>query len=109
MKTKNTNKAGKAGKETKKFADGITFVNDSFGIGRVNNYSDEVCFFDLYIKTAIGIACIYGCKVISNDKGSFISYPSTKGSNDKYYNIAYIDISEDMRDAIIDAIESELS
>lgn len=109
MKTKNsTGKA--AGKGSKKFAEGINWINDAFAVDKINNYSDEVCFFDLYIKSELGPICIYGCKIISSEgKDPFISFPSSKGSNGKYFNHCYMDISDDIRDAIIEAIESQLS
>lgn len=99
----------KTGKKTgKAFGEGITWINDAFAVDSVNNYSDTVCFFNLWIKTAIGIMCVNGCKIISNDDGSFISFPSYKGSNDKYYNHCYAEISDEIKDQIIEAIESQI-
>ena len=35
-----------------KKSESITWINDKFAVTNVNNYSDEVTFFVLHIKTA---------------------------------------------------------
>lgn len=62
-------------------------------------------FFDLCIN---GVA-IYGCSWIEGQKKDgteyrFISFPSHKGKDDKYYNHAYVKLS----DNDIDSIEKTL-
>lgn len=56
------------------------------------------CFFDLVVN---GVT-IYGCRVVEGSKGDFISFPSRKNEKDgKYYNHAYIKLSdEDTKDII---------
>lgn len=52
-------------------------------------------------------AIIYGCRLVENrrTKEAFISYPSRKGSDDKYYAHARFldDVPQDIIDKIADA------
>ena len=90
--------------EEKKPGIKITMVDDIFGVARVNNYSDDLTFFTLVIKVNDEIsASIDGCKVISKDDREFIGFPSKK-VEDKYYNIAYVNLSDDLQSKIIDKI-----
>lgn len=90
--------------ENKKSGMKITMVDDIFGVARVNNYSDDLTFFTLVIKVNDQIsASIDGCKVISKDDRDFIGFPSKK-VEDKYYNIAYVNLSDDIQSKIIDKI-----
>lgn len=102
-KSTKTNKA-----ESKEFGSDLTWINDAFAVSNVKNYSDSVCFFDLYIRSEIGIVVIYSCKVISGEKGDFIAFPSTKGSNDKYYNHAWIKMDDDIIEAIVNAVSDNV-
>ena len=50
-------------------------------------------------------ATIYGCKLIEGSQGIFVSYPSRKGSDGKYYSHArFVKIPDAMVEAIADAI-----
>lgn len=90
--------------EEKKPGIKITMVDDTFGVARVNNYSDDLTFFTLVIKVNDEIsASIDGCKVISKDDREFIGFPSKK-VEDKYYNIAYVNLSDELQSKIIDKI-----
>lgn len=90
------------------FGENLEWINDAFAVTNVKNYSDSVCFFDLYIMSEIGIVVIYSCKVISGEKGDFIAFPSDKGNNDKYYNHAFIKMSDDIKDAIVNAVSDNI-
>lgn len=90
-------------KKTNKTQD-LKWINDTFAISNVNNYSDTLTFFNLHLRTNAGDITVYGCKVITGEKGDFISFPSRKGEDDKYYNYVYIDLSEEIRNSIIDEI-----
>lgn len=91
-------------KNSKKNTNELTWVNDRFAIDGVNNYSDDVTFFNLHVKTALGDMTVYGCRVISGSKGDFISFPSRKGEDDKYYNYCFIKFSDDDTESIIDTV-----
>ena len=94
--------------ETKKNQESLNWVNDTFAVDHVNNYSDDLTFFNLHIKSSAGDVTIYGCKVISGSKGDFISFPSQKGSGDKYFNHAFVNLSDDISSAIIDAVSDQI-
>lgn len=50
-------------------------------------------------------ATIYGCKLIEGSKGIFVSFPSRKGSDGKYYAHArFLNVPDTIVEAIADAI-----
>lgn len=73
-------------------------VND-LKVLRAKEYQDNV-FMDLKIN---GVT-IYGCRFVEGSKGNFVSFPSHKGKDGKYYNYAYIKLD----DAMIQLIDEEL-
>lgn len=68
--------------------------------GRNNTVS-----FDLTIN---GVT-IYGCFVVEGEKGDFISFPSTKAKDGRYYNHAWCKLSDDDTKRIISMVENELN
>lgn len=78
-------------------------VNVIANVTRANQVNDTV-FFDVDINGVM----IYGCKVIEGSKGDFISFPSHKGKDGKYYNYAYIKLSDDQTKEIIEQVEQAL-
>lgn len=52
---------------------------------------------------------IYGCRVVSGKNGDFISFPSRKGSDGKYYNHAYIDLTDTELMVVFDMVRSALN
>lgn len=99
---KDTNK-----KESKKESKKITVydVNDLFAVSRVNNYSDECTFFTLIVKAANDHRVVIdGCKVLTGKDGEdFIAFPDRK-VDDKYYHIAFVNLNDEDKEAIIDKI-----
>lgn len=61
-------------------------------------------FFNLKLN---GIT-IYGCKVIEGKDGDFISFPSYKGTDDRYYSHVYARLDEMLVQEIIAEIEKKL-
>lgn len=61
-------------------------------------------YFDMKIN---GIT-VYGCRVVAGQHGDFIAFPSQKGSNDKWYNIVWIPLSQEDQKKIIEIIENML-
>lgn len=47
---------------------------------------------------------IYGCRYIEGKNGDFISFPSYKAKDGKYYNYAYVELDE----AMINLIDEQL-
>ena len=70
---------------------------------RANQVKDLV-YFDVEIN---GVT-IYGCRVVEGNNGDFISFPSHKGKDGKYYNHAYIKLSDDQAKDIISQVENML-
>lgn len=76
---------------------------DSFKIRRANEYDKTgTIFFDLEIN---GLT-VYGCTVAKRktDDSEFISFPSRKGADGKYYSIVYAALTQEDQDKIIDAV-----
>lgn len=76
---------------------------ESFGIRRANEYDKTgTIFFDLDIN---GLT-VYGCTVAKrkDGNGEFISFPSRKGADGKYYSIVYCALSQEDQDRILDAV-----
>lgn len=55
---------------------------------------------------------IYNCKIVDGKNGYFLSMPSYEGSDDNYYNYAYInkdsDLSTEINDLVASLEEKEL-
>ena len=76
---------------------------DSFTIRRANEYDKTgTIFFDLEIN---GLT-VYGCTVAKRktDESEFVSFPSRKGADGKYYSIVYAALTQEDQDKIIDAV-----
>ena len=58
-------------------------------VKRAKEYKDTV-FFDVDINGVM----IYGCRYVEGKNGDFVSFPSYKGSDGKYYSHAYIKLDE---------------
>lgn len=67
---------------------------------RAKEYKDTV-FCDLEIN---GVS-IYGCRYVEGKNGDFISFPSYKAKDGKYYNHAYVKLDE----AMVTLIGEEIS
>lgn len=67
----------------------------------------ETTFFDMKVN---GVS-IYGCTLVEGKNGTFVSFPSYKGSNDKYYNHAWVELSDDdielIETLVSDALEED--
>lgn len=72
-------------------------------VTRANQVNDTV-FFDMVVN---GVT-IYGCKVVEGSKGDFISFPSHKGKDGKYYNHAWVKLSDEDTKKIIAQVEEAL-
>lgn len=52
---------------------------------------------------------VYGCNVVEGKNGDFISFPSYKGKDGKYYNHAYIPLTDKEQEGILLDVEEELN
>lgn len=76
----------------------------SYQVSRVRTVGNSVCF-DLELN---GVK-IYGLFVVEGKTGDFISWPSRKGSDGKYYNYCYAALSDkDLKD-ILAEVETQLN
>ena len=101
-----TSKAKKTKTETKKKVDYIKVDTVKVENVRVVETSKgDLVFFNLTIN---GVT-IYSCRVVNGQNGDFISFPQQKGSNDKYYNLAYAPLSPDDSKTILDEIQAQLN
>ena len=76
----------------------------SFEVSGVRQYKNTV-FFNLKLN---GVQ-VYGCTVVEGKKGDFISMPSRKGSDGKWYSIVYARISEHDQEIILAEVEKQLN
>ena len=75
-------------------------VNVDAKVTRANQVNDTV-FFDMEVN---GVT-IYGCKVVEGKNGDFVSFPSHKGKDGKYYNHAYVKLSDEATADIVSQVE----
>lgn len=52
---------------------------------------------------------IYGCRVVEGQKGDFISFPSRKGSDGKYYNHVWIPLTKEQQSEILAEVERKIN
>lgn len=78
-------------------------IND-LKVLRAKEYKNTI-FIDLEVN---GVK-IYGCRYVEGKNGDFISFPSYKGSDGKYYSHAYVDLDEAMVQLIDEQIDKLLS
>lgn len=79
--------------------------NRGFKVANVFEASTGTVFFNLTINEVT----IYGCRVVEGKNGDFISFPQKKGNDGKYYNHAYIKLTDDESKAIIAEVEKEVN
>lgn len=101
---KKPNNVAKSTKETKD-ATAPAFKVDSFAVSRAKCWDNGGVTFDLEVN---GIK-VYGCRVAEGKNGDFISFPSRKGTDGKYYNHVYIPLGEDDQKAILEAVEAAIN
>ena len=60
--------------------------------------------FDLVIN---GVK-LYSCRLVEGRNGDFVSFPSYKGKNGKYYTHCYFDLNDDETQEIVEAVDKSL-
>ena len=77
----------------------------SFAINRVRDNGNGVPYFDLILN---GVT-VYGVAVRANQSSeAFIAWPTKKGSDGKFYKLAYAPLSQEDQDKIIQAVYDKL-
>lgn len=62
---------------------------------------DNGVVFDMLVN---GVT-IYGCRLVVGKKGTFVSFPSKKGKDGKYYSHAYVKLTQEDTNFIVKLIE----
>lgn len=77
----------------------------SFSVDRTHMLDNGTVMFDMTLN---GVK-IYGCSVVEGSKGDFISFPSRKGKDNKYYSIVWVKLDNKDSDDIITEVENKLN
>lgn len=77
----------------------------SYGVSRVKMDAKGRVRFALTVNDIT----VYGCNVVEGKNGDFISFPSYKGSDGKYYNHVYVPLTESEQKGILEDVEKELN
>ena len=96
---KKPNNANKPGKDIP------AIVIDNFSVSGVKQFDNGNVLFNLEIN---GVK-IYGMTVIEGSNGDFLSFPSRKGQDGKYYSIVWCKLSDKDSADIIEQVEVELN
>lgn len=87
------------GKNTQKAAAPITW-----SVSNMRAWDDGGVTFALNLEVASKrVVTIYGCRIVEGKEGSFISFPSRKGKDGKFYSHAYLRLTQEEQDEIIQA------
>lgn len=81
-----------------------------WSISNARQWKDGSITFALNVQAAEGRdLTIYGCRIADGKTGNFVSFPSRKGTDGKYYSHAYIRLTLDEQEEIIQAVMDELN
>lgn len=94
MKTRNTTKKSET-----------TTYTHEYAVRRAVQFDDSDVLFDLTIDDFT----IYGCRVVEGKNGDFISLPSRKGKDGKYWGIVYKRFTDEETNAILDMVSAALA
>lgn len=70
----------------------------------VETKKGDLVFFTLKINGVY----INNCKVATGKDGDFIGWPQYQGSNDKWYNVCYVPLSDEDTEIILQAVQDKL-
>ena len=82
-----------------------TTYNHEYAVKRAVQFDDSDVLFDLTIDDLT----IYGCRVVEGKNGDFISLPSRKGKDGKYWGIVYKRFTDEETNAILDMVSAALA
>lgn len=84
----------KAGETTKEFNENM---KSDIVVRNVRAWDNGGVTFDMEVR---GIT-IYAMRVVSGQNGDFVSFPSRKGNDNKYYNHVYFPMDKELQDNIL--------
>lgn len=89
----------KKGNKTQEAAAPITWC-----VSNMRAWDDGGVTFALNLEVASKrLVTIYGCRIVEGKEGDFISFPRRKGKDGMYYNHAYLRLTQEEQDKIIQA------
>lgn len=65
----------------------------------------DLVFFTLVINGVF----INNCKVATGKNGDFVGWPQYKGSDDKWYNVVYVPLSDDDTKKIMELVQEAIN
>lgn len=71
----------------------------------VEGRNGDIVFFTLVMNGLY----IYNCRVATGKNGDFISWPQTKGKDDKYYNVVWGKFADGEEADILELVENTLN
>lgn len=93
--------------QQKKFGTKKELVKHSFTVERVHVFEDGSVTFNMVID---GYVRVYGLRIYDGRDGKpFISFPSRKGKDDKYWNHVYCPLSPEDVENIARQVEKQMA
>lgn len=93
--------------EQKKFGTKKEVVKHNFTVERVHVFEDGSVTFNMMID---GFVRVYGLRIYDGRDGKpFISFPSRKGKDDKYWNHVYCPLTPEDVDNIAAQVEERMA
>ena len=77
-------------------------------VRHVMQFDDNGIQFALDIHVGDRLITIYNCRIREAADVNFISFPSRKGKDGKYYSWAYVQLTQEEQDRVIDLVVKEL-
>lgn len=99
VNTKSTNKATKEVQAVKL---------NSIDVQNVRAIDTQRSTMILFTLVANGIT-IYSCRVATGKNGDFVSFPQYKGKDGKYWNYAYVALTEEDSNYILQLVQDALN
>lgn len=98
-----------ANKNMKKVENKKRMAEINWSVEHCRQWKDNGITFALNLELEEDRVCtIYGCRIVGGKQGNFISFPSRKGTDGKYYSHAYIALTTEETEEIIQAVMEEL-
>lgn len=93
--------------EAKKFGSRKEAVKHSFTVDRVHVFEDGSVTFNMIVDNYVRV---YGLRIYDGKDGKpFISFPSRKGKDDKYWNHVYCPLSAEDVEEIAKKVEERMA
>lgn len=78
------------------------------GVRHVVQFDDDAIQFALDVRVGDRVITIYNCRIREANDVNFISFPSRKAKDGKYYSWAYIQLTREEQDQVIKMVCKEL-